>query len=49
VVTPLKSSDPKRASGIGTKPINFEAAGGCGLGGNTPIIPEVQEVLDKLQ
>ena len=29
------------------KPINFEASGGCGLGGNTPIIPEVQASLDN--
>ncbi|MCG6535244.1 MAG: hypothetical protein L7F78_11245 [Syntrophales bacterium LBB04] len=27
--------------------LNFKATGGCGLGGNTAIIPEVQEVLDR--
>ena len=26
--------------------LNFKATGGCGLGGNTAIIPEVQEILD---
>jgi hypothetical protein len=27
--------------------LNFKATGGCGLGGNTAIIPEVQEMLDR--
>jgi hypothetical protein len=27
--------------------LNFKATGGCGLGGNTAIIPEVQEILDR--
>jgi hypothetical protein len=29
-------------------PGSFVATGGCGLGGNTAIIPEVQRVLDTL-
>jgi len=29
------------------QPICFEASGGCGLGGNTPIIPQVQTALKK--
>jgi len=29
--------------------LNFKATGGCGLGGNTAIIPEVQEILDLRQ
>ena len=28
-------------------PLSFKASGGCGLGGNTAIIPEVQAVLDR--
>jgi hypothetical protein len=28
-------------------PLSFKATGGCGLGGNTAIIPEVQEILDR--
>ncbi len=28
-------------------PTSFEAKGGCGLGGNTAIIPEVQTILDQ--
>lgn len=28
-------------------PVSFKATGGCGLGGNTAIIPEVQEILDR--
>lgn len=27
--------------------LNFKATGGCGLGGNTAIIPEVQDILDR--
>lgn len=27
--------------------LNFKATGGCGLGGNTAVIPEVQEILDR--
>ncbi len=27
--------------------LNFKATGGCGLGGNTAVIPEVQEALDR--
>ena len=27
--------------------LSFNATGGCGLGGNTAIIPEVQEILDR--
>jgi len=27
--------------------VGFEAAGGCGLGGNTPIIPQVQAALER--
>jgi glycine/D-amino acid oxidase-like deaminating enzyme len=48
VVGPLKRSDSKQTLIPGNVPINFEAAGGCGLGGNTPIIPEVQAVLDRM-
>ncbi len=29
------------------RPLSFNATGGCGLGGNTAIIPEVQEILDR--
>lgn len=28
-------------------PLSFKASGGCGLGGNTAIIPEVQAMLDR--
>ena len=28
-------------------PLSFKASGGCGLGGNTAIIPEVQAILDR--
>jgi len=27
--------------------VELKATGGCGLGGNTAIIPEVQEILDR--
>jgi hypothetical protein len=38
----------ERPKGSRPEPIlNFKATGGCGLGGNTAIIPEVQEVLDR--
>lgn len=33
----------------GNLPVGFEARGGCGLGANTAIIPEVQEKLDRIR
>jgi len=37
-----RSRDPRTH-----RALNFKATGGCGLGGNTAIIPEVQEILDQ--
>ncbi len=38
-----ESGDDPRAG----LPLSFKATGGCGLGANTAIIPEVQEILDR--
>jgi hypothetical protein len=38
----------KSGNGSGMSiPLSFKATGGCGLGGNTAIIPEVQAILDR--
>lgn len=45
---PVVSGQGYRVDGFGPhRPICFEASGGCGLGGNTPIIPQVQTALKK--
>ena len=47
-VKPLLPEDRGDRKGLmGQAPLSFKATGGCGLGGNTAIIPEVQEILDR--
>ena len=46
---PVVSAQGYRIDRFGPhRSICFEACGGCGLGGNTPIIPEVQTALRKI-
>ncbi|MGA7876033.1 MAG: hypothetical protein WCA08_10240 [Desulfoferrobacter sp.] len=46
-VKPLKLPKNCGRSSGGILPLSFAATGGCGLGGNTAIVPEVQEALDR--
>ncbi len=46
-ITPLLARKERRKSPPAGQALNFKATGGCGLGGNTAIIPEVQEMLDR--
>ncbi|MDY0042329.1 MAG: hypothetical protein RBS57_18625, partial [Desulforhabdus sp.] len=45
-VNPLKDEERNKEFDL-PMPLSFKATGGCGLGGNTAIIPEVQEILDR--
>ncbi len=44
-IAPLLNQKKYSKSSPANHPLNFKATGGCGLGGNTAIIPEVQEML----
>ena len=44
---PVVASQSYRVDSLSIEPLVIAIAGGCGLGGNTPIIPEVQTALEK--
>jgi hypothetical protein len=46
-IGPLLDSEERGKGSQADHMLNFKATGGCGLGGNTAIIPEVQEMLDR--
>ncbi len=46
-IAPLLEGRNKAAASRPGYPLSFKATGGCGLGANTAIIPEVQELLDS--
>ena len=44
---PVVAGQGYRVTTLAQQPLVIDIAGGCGLGGNTPIIPEVQQALEK--
>lgn len=46
-ISPLLDQEERGKGPQADHVLNFRATGGCGLGGNTAIIPEVQEILDR--
>jgi len=46
-VHPLRTAKRRGKGSSPHMPMSFKATGGCGLGGNTAIIPEVQKILDR--
>ncbi len=46
-ISPLLDGEERSRDPRSHRALNFKATGGCGLGGNTAIISEVQEILDQ--
>src|SRR5271157_668486 len=46
-IGPLLDGEERNRDPRSHRALNFKATGGCGLGGNTAIIPEVREILDQ--
>ena len=44
---PVVANQSYRVKSLSLKPLVIDIAGGCGLGGNTSVIPQVQKALDK--
>ena len=44
---PVVANQSYRVTTLSQEPLVIDVAGGCGLGGNTPVIPEVQEALEN--
>jgi len=44
---PVVADQSYRVKSPSLKPLVIDIAGGCGLGGNTPVIPQVQKTLEK--